>query len=215
MFGCVTKIKRIIARLIKVEIPKSLYYLKGVNSEDKKKIFTIIERVQPDTALITIAFNDEEYIVKQIELVNRFCADNYIYVIADNSNDMTKSETIQASIEKSGCDRTVYIKLPSNPFSKKGFGSISHGVALTRMVKFLSNRPGIAYIGTLDHDIFPYKKFSVKEYLNQQVFYGLMQSIDEKWYLWPGFSFWNVEKMREFKNKELNFEPVPGLDTGG
>ncbi len=41
-----------------------------------------------------------------------------------------------------------------------------------------------------------------------------MQSIDEKWYLWPGFSFWNVEKMREFKNKELNFEPVPRLDTG-
>ncbi len=39
MFGCVTKIKRIIARLIKVEIPKSLYYLKGVNSEDKKKVF--------------------------------------------------------------------------------------------------------------------------------------------------------------------------------
>ncbi len=160
-----------------------------------------------DTVILTIAFDHPELISAQIELIKRTCRGGYVHMIADNSPDRSVRAEIKHAVEAFSDPQFIYYSLPLEQVYDS---SRSHGTALNYVYDhIISSLDDAVYLLTIDHDIFPFKEFSVKEMLGEQDFYGLPQTREEKWYLWPGFSAWRIDRVRP------DFMPVPGLDTGG
>lgn len=172
--------------------------------------------------LITISFNNPRVIEYQIKLIRKFLNGNYTQIICDNSNVKEKSEAIRNVCEKLGVT-FIRINAKQNP---NGY-SDSHGIALNwvyqNIVKTRQNN-----FAFLDHDIMPIKTINIENYLQKQDFFGT-RNIPHKyyilnkgmWYLWPGFSFFRYNAV---KNKKANFGKwrrfgflkvkVVGADTG-
>jgi hypothetical protein len=64
----------------------------------------------------------------------------------------------------------------------------------------------------IDHDIFPMKPVTITHLINQRSYYGHLQERGSRWYLWPGYCFFNLDKI---SIHSLDFLPSSGLDTGG
>jgi hypothetical protein len=157
--------------------------------------------------IASIAFNNETVIQHQIKLLEQKLADPYQLTIIDNSSDRQKSNKIRDVCVK--CE-SPYIRLPQNPYNGV-CPSTSHALALNWTYRNFLKRRNPCFFGFLDHDIFPVKNTSIIEYLIMQPIYGHLQQREEIWYLWPGFCFFNNEKICN----DLNFLPENGLDTGG
>lgn len=101
-----------------------------------------------------------------------------------------------------------YIKIP---FGIRFNPSYSHGYALNFAYNIFLKINKIKYLGFLDHDIYPYRKTEIIKKIREGVF-GRLQERDNRWYLWPGFVFFDLDKIRD---KKIDFTPIEGLDTGG
>lgn len=159
--------------------------------------------------IVAVSFNNEIVIKQQIRLLKSYMSDPYIYTVADNSSDPEKQKIIKQICEEYGAG---YIKLPSNPYTKM-HPSLSHGSSLNWIYRNYISRRKADYFGFIDHDIFPVKPVKIIEILQLYPAYGLARTIHEKWFLWPGFCFFN----ENFAENGLNFMPdlKSGLDTGG
>lgn len=152
----------------------------------------------PKTGIFIVAYNCPTLLVPQLELIRKFCKDDFEIVILDNSTDLEASKGIKW--HSKDCR---YIK--TNASSKMGSGSHSFAANLG-YGRFGNNYD---YNFWLDHDALPIKPFSVVEMLEGKLMAGLGQEKD-KTYFWPGCFMFNSNKV-----KDVDFSPLPGLDTGG
>ena len=137
--------------------------------------------------------------------------DNYCYTVADNSTDPAKQEKILYECKISDIP---YIRLKAMPAYYSG--SLSHGMALNWVYRNYIKPKNPRFFGFIDHDIFPIRPHSIIQHLEKSPAYGYLQEKDvggrKRWYLWPGFVFFDYNFV---KNKNLDFSPQRGVDTGG
>ena len=172
---------------------KSIFLTQGVKIEDTHIL------------LITIAFNNSEILKIQHKYLKNNLREDFIYMIADNSTLPNISLEIETYCKN---ERAPYVKLPRSPYRNP---SKSHGIALQWVYRHIVGNYHPAYFGFIDHDIFPRKATSIIPHIREGVF-GLIQERGEKWYLWPGFCFYDFKMLKKIK---VNFMPTRGLDTGG
>ncbi len=188
--------------LKKIPNIKNLILFFGV----KKPITTQGIDIKNTTLLIiTIAYNNSDILKIQHKHLKENLEESFVYLIADNSDNMSTSSRIEDYCK---IDKIPYVKLPPNPYRNP---SKSHGIALQWAYKNIVKSYHPHYFGFLDHDIFPDKKTYIISKLRNGMF-GLIQERGEKWYLWPGFCFYDFSKIKKVK---LNFMPCKDLDTGG
>lgn len=160
-----------------------------------------------DLLIMTIVFNNFDLLKKQYKNLKRYT--DFLLIVVDNSN----INHIRIK-NRRFCERNkiMYIGLPFNIFSGVD-SSMSHGLALNWVVKNIVLKFKVKYFGFIDSDLFPIGKISIlPKIIKNKGIYGLFQERDKKWYLWPGFCFFD---RRIAVENGLNFLPCKGMDTGG
>ncbi len=168
--------------------------------------------LRSQNVLITISFNDPQVIEWQIKMIARNVS-GAIQVVADNSTNLAARDAIRDICSAAG---VAFAAVPANPWTRREQdGGKSHGYALNWAWRnvVLANRPSMA--GFLDHDIFPTATTNPFRMLDRAAVAGLVRKApDERWYLWPGFAFFNLGRL---PTDRLNFgrDWLDGFDTGG
>ncbi len=165
--------------------------------------------------IISIAFNNSETIRIQNKYIHENLKDDFDYMIVDNSHNKDISKEIQTFCKER---KISYIKLPKNPLTNIRTSG-SHGMALNWCYRNIVKKFKPKYFGLLDHDIFPVRETTIINKI-ENGFWGVIRTKKEKWwYFWPGFSFFEYEKIKKYS---LNFFPyhtgpngLVFLDTGG
>ena len=174
-----------------------------------------IKKGEPcEMLILTVAFNNEQLIERQIELIrDNIKDDNYRYMVADNSTSRQKRKLIQEVCQRYGID---YIPVPF------GIGiltncqcAISHGAALNWIYYHVLRKMKPKRFALIDHDIFPVKSYNLTSALGEKDFYGVRRSGNGEWYLWPGWCIFNFAKFTARPNFEPIFTQKSFLDTGG
>jgi hypothetical protein len=158
--------------------------------------------------LVTVAYNEPDLIIEQHKRLGQHLTDPYHYTVIDNSLDAAARQTILDWAQREG---VAYVGLPLNPFSGRR-PSDSHGLALNWTYEHYLKPRSAAYVGFLDHDLWPIGRVSVVPLLQTQPAFGSLQERGERWYLWPGFAFFRGDLLAKH---HPDFMPSPGLDTGG
>lgn len=163
---------------------------------------------KPNILIITIAFNNLETIIFQSEQLSKYLMDKHQYIVCDNSTNKIISQKIRnyCNLHKIG-----YIRLYGNPHNGHE-ASRSHAISLNWAYRHIIKPSSVRYFGVIDHDIFPIKNTTIIDKLGKSGVYGHLQQRGKKWYLWPGFSFFDKKFLG---TKKIDFSPVKGLDTGG
>lgn len=203
---------------------KKLSYFKFIFT--KSADFLFFSSLEPkDLLLITIAYNNSEFVKYQILLLKKYLKDDFFHCIVDNSSDVEEKDKI-----KNQClsHSISYYSVPNNPYKN----TKSHGAAMHWSYFQLIKKSSYRYFGFLDHDIFPTADFSIMSKLNQG-FYGRVihayhkngyQKVISKeapyWSLWAGYCFFESNIIKANFPWVFNFfsRHFPGgyfLDTGG
>jgi hypothetical protein len=157
-------------------------------------------------AVAVVAFNNPDLIFWQRRLLAERLEDPFDYVVVDNSTDAGAAERTGLFCAREGLR---YVRVPV-ALAPRRDGSYSHGLALNWAVRHVLGAYGrVAFI---DHDLFPVRRTSILKALGSSPFYGHIQRRGPRWYLWPGFAFFDLEKIGRGR---LDFMPGKGLDTGG
>lgn len=155
----------------------------------------------------TVCFNNPLVVRYQAKLLRKHLTDEHAYTVFDNSPPGRSRDEIRALCRGEGVS---YIELPGTPFT--GVPSRHHGAALNWICRRHFAPRKLPYVGFVDHDLFPSRATSILEKIGDQGLLGRIEERDDRWYLWPGFCFFERSKVRV---GELDFLPIPGLDTGG
>lgn len=171
-----------------------------------------------DICIITIAFNEEKLIQKQIQLIKQHITDKeFKHIILDNSSKKTKRKLIKNICKEEGID---YIALPRYihrlSFHKIFWDGMSHGAALNWAFYHVINMIKPKFFTFIDHDLFPLRNYNFSEAIGKRKFIGVDRIRSNGWYLWPGFSMYNYEFTIQ---KRVDFLPIfhkgVFLDAGG
>ena len=164
--------------------------------------------------LLTVAFNDERLIEKQIEQIRLMIKDSdYQYVVADNSLNRKKREAIKEVCMQQGIE---YIRIPYLMTLLFHYQiAVSHGAALNWIYYHYLREKRPMRFSLLDHDIFPVRDFNMTTTLGHRDFYGVSRMKDEEWYLWPGFSIFNYDAFTTKPDFLPRYTKKSFLDTGG
>lgn len=169
-----------------------------MSSEEKK--------IKNDTAIIVVAYNNSSFVMRQAELLRRFCKDDFDIIVIDNSSEKEFVDAVRYHATNLGC---IYIKTESS--SKNS--TDSHAFACN--FAYWKFKDSYKYFFFTDHDSFPVKDFSIKEILKDKIMAGLGQgNPSTKTYFWAGCVMFDNTKVE----KELiDFSPNSefALDTGG
>ena len=185
---------------------KARQFLKS--TEFQKSSFTIKSPPKNSIDILTIAFNNVKTIEVQHRQLKKNLKDPHTYIVVDNSTRIKAVQEIGAFCRKNG---VPYYQISGNPYNGRD-PSMSHGLAIDWAYRNIIRPRGASYFGIIDHDIFPIKKTEIICFLKKQPVYGHFQHRGRRWYLWPGFSFYN----RMVLDKVIPlFRPIMGLDTGG
>jgi len=159
--------------------------------------------------VVVIAYNDEETIRLQSELVSRYLP-HVLYAVVDNSSDWQ----VAASIHKFClCKSIPYVRLEANPWNGKN-PSRSHGFAMNWTWLNLI-RPSEPYqFGFVDHDLFPTATTNPFRQLESCFCYGDKRWAGSRWFLWAGFCFFDYGAVLELP-LDFGLDWFVGLDTGG
>lgn len=167
-----------------------------------------------DVDLITIAFNAPRLIAYQIKLMKKFLHGEFCIIICDNSTNQNSSNEIRNICQ---AENVTYIRVKDRS-TPNGYSN-SHAIALNwvweNIVKQRKNN-----FAFLDHDIFPVKDINISEYVSTAPVYGrYYDSPPEIWYMWPGFSFFNWNYVKNLplnfnRYKTLGFLKRKNVDTG-
>lgn len=165
----------------------------------------------PDPArldLATVAFNNPAVIAEQIRLLRKNLGDPFSYTVADQSPDRARSAEIERICVEQG---VPYLRLPRSRGPAPD-PSASHGRALNWVLARYIRPRGAHYFGFLDHDVFPIRRTAVVPKFSRAPVWGHLQQRGQRWYLWPGLSFFDA---RRVAHELLDFRPGRGVDTGG
>jgi len=164
--------------------------------------------------LLTVAFNDERLIEKQIEQIRLMIKDSdYQYVVADNSLNRKKREAIKEVCMQQGIE---YIRIPYLMTLLFHYQiAVSHGAALNWIYYHYLREKRPMRFSLLDHDIFPVRDFNMTTTLGLRDFYGVSRMKDEEWYLWPGFCIYNFDTFPTEPDFLPRYTKKNFLDTGG
>lgn len=161
-------------------------------------------------AVVIIAYNVPEFIIKHIELFKSLYKKPYELIIVDNSSDESMATDIKYHCDLNGVE---YIRTRASSSN----GSDSHAFAANLSYTILKDRPYTDFM-YLDHDCFLIKETDLFpsdiEGTAAPIVTGLKQVKGNKSYFWPGcFVFENKPLIKEL----LDFSPSQefGLDTGG
>ena len=161
--------------------------------------------------IVTIAFNNVNLIDYQVKLLKKNIKDAFLFTVFDNSNNEKSSILIKQFCDKHG---VPYLKL-NNINDSRITPSQSHALALNCVIQNFIRYRTSKYFVLLDHDIFPIKKYSFIQRLNNQAFYWvkvLKQKFGYKYYyMWPWFCIFNKDK---FNFNLMDFSPNFLWDTG-
>lgn len=176
--------------------------------------------------LLTIAFNEASLIERQIQLLKKFLQDPFEHIVVDNSSDVSIRQSIYEICIANGVG---YAGVPfANPYKENK----SHAAAMHWAYFQLVKNSQARYFGFLDHDIFPFAPYSLKDKWVQGIYGRVMYSYspsgyNEKvtkeipyWSLWAGFCFFEKERVKgifpwSFNFFSKHFEGGYYLDTGG
>lgn len=155
------------------------------------------------TGIFIVVYNlDHRVFLLQIEAIKKFCTDDYVIHVIDNSSDNELAAAIAYHSKGLKYQRTQSGR--TDPSSSHAFAL---NYAYTRLADFYD------HIFFMDHDLIPCKPFSVVSILGDNCAAGLMSGMELK-YLWPGCLM--IDR-RKVDRKYLNFNPIHKLrvDTGG
>lgn len=188
-------------------IKRFLFLRKGIQSFESSLNFDSFKNSK--IVFITIAFNNDETLRLQIQMMNKYVKDSFHHVIIDNSSGSEKSNKIK---ELALSENRSWIRLVHN----LNFGpSHSHALAIDWAIKHIIKSCKVQFFGLLDHDIYPFKECSFFPLLEKQKVYGHIQERGSIWYLWPGFAFFDSNVLPD----NISFKPgaINGInvDTGG
>jgi hypothetical protein len=159
--------------------------------------------------LFVVAFNNSRLIEKQIVTLRRNLSDPLVLYIADNS----ELQEARAEIARiCAREKVNYLSIPESVSKSAADPSSSHGAALNWILSSTVLRLKPTYFGFLDHDNFAFERVSILDRLAGKGVYGHFQAREGRWYLWPGFCFFEYQFLQ---GKWLDFRPCAGLDTGG
>jgi len=154
--------------------------------------------------IVTVTYNVSSLLWKQIELIRKYCKDEYDIIVVDNSNESDAIDAVKYITTES---KVGYIKTQS----AHGSGSDSHVFACN--TSFFKLKYDYEFFFYLDHDNFPIREFSVEEILKGRGIAGLGQQ-KSKLYFWPGCVMWDNRTIdKEIVDFSVSHEW--GLDTGG
>ena len=164
--------------------------------------------------LLTVAFNDERLIEKQIEQIRLMIKDSdYQHVVADNSLNRKKRKLIKTVCMQQGIE---YIQIPYLMTLLFHYQiAVSHGAALNWIYYHYLREKRPMRFSLMDHDIFPVRDFNMTTTLDHRDFYGVSRIKDEEWYLWPGFSIFNYDAFTTKPDFLPRYTSKNFLDTGG
>lgn len=187
--------------------------MNGIYTKTKNKPLKFFKAADFDTPrpldIIVVAFNDVSLLEYQYSFMQKnLIADEYHYIICDNSNNSENAEQI---FEFCRSHNISYYRLPQFLYIGP---SHSHGYALNWIYRYIV-RTRQNDFALIDHDIFPIKPVRLTKYLEKPLG-GVSRIWHGFWFPWPAFSFYNYEFV---KDKNLNFLPCrykhKHLDTGG
>ncbi len=151
---------------------------------------------------IIITYNlDSRIFILQIEAIRKFCKDENVIEVVDNSSNPEYAEAIRYHSEILGVSYTKTYSIDSNSSSSHSFA------ANLSYERFKGN--GSSHFFFIDHDCIPFRPYSVVEILGDKVLAGIAQNVKHT-YIWPGcFMFKKID--------EIDFSPdhEKNLDTGG
>lgn len=164
--------------------------------------------------IITVAFNNKQFIEYQIKLIRKCITDSNIhFIVADNSSSTKKRKEIYELCQKY---QVGYISIPRNLIAKYPGGSYTHGTTLNWLYYNVVKIRQPHVFGFLDHDLFPMEPISILEKLKNRDFYGRIREEKTGWWLWAGLCFFKYDKVKQL---DLDFIPHMEknvyLDTGG
>lgn len=168
--------------------------------------------------IVTIAYNEETLIRKQIELIKTHIKDSeYCHIVVDNSPSRTKRRLIKQVCSEGNIEYIPVPKYIDKLIATRLFWyGLSHGAALNWVFyNVLQVRKPVRF-ALLDHDILPIADCNLTETLGGRDFYGVKRDRGDGWYLWPGYSIFKFDVLSQIKP---NFLPMRTkgafLDAGG
>jgi hypothetical protein len=173
---------------------------------------TLRAAVQGRRVLVTVAFNDAEFIDWQATLLRRNVSD-CVHLVVDNSSDAAASAEIERISAGHGAG---YVKLAPSPWRRPIDGGRAHGSAMNWAWRNVL-RPGRPLsFGFIDHDLFPVRPTDPFAPLAQHPVAGQVRNKSgrDRWFLWAGFCLFRFSAVEHLA---LNFslDWAAGLDTGG
>ena len=164
--------------------------------------------------LLTVAFNDERLIEKQIEQIKTMIKDmDYQHLVVDNSLNKKKRGAVKAVCKQYGIE---YIQIPYLITLLFHYQiAVSHGAALNWLYYHYLREKRPMRFSLLDHDIFPVRDFNMTRILGQRDFYGVSRIKEGEWYLWPGFCIYNFDTFTKEPDFLPRYTKKNFLDTGG
>lgn len=156
--------------------------------------------------IIIITYNiPAEVFLLQIAAIKKFCKDDFVIHVIDNSDNLEVAEHIRYHCSIHGIDYT-------KTFSGSKGSSDSHSFAANFAYQKFKDQ--YRYFFFIDHDCIPVKEFSVVEALSGGHVAGGIGQNKSKKYAWPGCFYLNNNAV---DNDLVDFSPNSefGLDTGG
>lgn len=172
------------------------------------------EKTRCEMLLLTVAFNDERLIEKQIEQIRSMIKDtDYQHVVVDNSLSKKKRGAVKAVCKQYGIE---YIQIPYLITLLFHYQiAVSHGAALNWLYYHYLRKKRPMRFFLLDHDIFPVRDFNMTMTLGHRDFYGVSRIKEGEWYLWPGFCIYNFDTFPTEPDFLPRYTKKNFLDTGG
>ncbi len=168
--------------------------------------------------LVTVAYNKPDLIKAKIEFVKDNITDkDYVHIVLDNSSNRHARKAIKEACFDGGA---TYIPVPHYFhifFLPRLFWyGVSEGMALNWFCRKILPSINPRFLAITDQDLFPLRKYSVIDKLENKPFYGVGRQRETGWYLWPGFIAFDCQVLQKPK---FDFMPCffEGcyFDTGG
>lgn len=156
------------------------------------------------TAIVIVTYNVPDLIIRQIDLLRKYCKDDFDIIVVDNS---TRPEAIDSIAYHCQVRGVRVIKTQASSRNSSG----SHVFACNLSYSILKDE--YDYFFYLDHDNFPVKEFSVESILKGKTMAGLGQT-KSKTYFWAGCVMWN-NYLVDHSLIDFSTSHEHGLDTGG
>lgn len=154
--------------------------------------------------IVVITFNiSTRVFILQMEAIKKFCQDDFVIEVVDNSNDEAMAEAIRHHAGVQEVNYTKVVSATQDP-------SLSHSFAANMAYKKF--HPFYDALLFLDHDCIPVKPFCVKEMLDGGLIAGMLSGHALS-YFWPGLFLISSQVDPSL----VDFSPNPKLryDTGG